>query len=573
MIEFKKVRCKNFLSYGNYWTEIDFSALGGTTLITGKNASGKSSIILDTLAYGLFGKPYRFVNKPRLVNSINGSDCVVEVEFEISNKKYKIIRGIKPNIFEIYCDGILLNQSSKILDYQRYLESHILKLNFDSFCQIVVLGSATFVPFMELSAQDRRSVIEDLLDLKVFSLMNDSLKTKYIFIKDAIKSSENKISNLQDKLVMQKDYCAKLEANLKINNDNINQQISDNQDKIKVLEVELSQVEDKLKDFDELKASYAAKNKEINKYNSVLNSLKDKLSKNKSEIDFYTNNDSCGSCGQNIDTNFKEQIISQRKSSDQKVSAAVEDVKTTISKIQTEANEINEKISHHIKLSYLLGEKNAEISLLNKQIISLTKSLSSGDTTVLDDETKKISLIESDLNKSQTEKESLISTKKNYDIVSLLLKDSGIKSKIIKQYLPTINKCINKYLAAMDFFVNFNLDENFKETIKSRNRDVFEYNSFSQGEKFRIDMALMLTWREISKSKNSVNTNILVLDEVFDGSMDSHGTEEFMKLINHVANGGVSVIVISHKNDSYTDKFNNYIKVEKKSNFSRMEIL
>lgn len=567
-IIFKSLRWKNFLSYGNYWTEIDFLK-NPTTILTGPSGSGKSSF-LCALTFALFGKPYRFINKPRLVNSINDKDCLVEIKFSIGQNEYFIRRGLKPVIFEIYCNGVLLNQDAKNLDYQKHLEQNILKLNFNSFTQIVVLGSASFIPFMQLTAAQRREIIEELLDLNVFTRMNKVLKEKQSLIREQSKQNESSIVFTKEKIQIQTEHLNKLQKKTKENkNTKIKEieQIKESNKKslsvINDLQLLLTEKKDLLKNQESLTSK-------LQNYKTLQSKATASLKQIEKTIDFYQKSDSCSVCKQKIDEVFKSEIIEKNQSKNLEYSKMLEEIDKSCVDIENSLKEYSTLQSEISDINYKISEENIRIKSGQDYITKIQKDLNVFDAEEIQQETDKLKDLEKTLNTYQEEKQTINDTKFNYDIMQSLLKDTGIKSKIIKQYLPLMNKYINKYLSAMDFFVNFQLDENFKETIKSRHRDEFEYNSFSEGEKFRIDIAMLLCWREIAKTKNITNTNLLILDEVFDSSLDESGTEDLMKLLKSLATNGTNIYIISHKNQ-LNDKFDANIKVEKKNNFSRMK--
>jgi DNA repair exonuclease SbcCD ATPase subunit len=569
MITFSKVRWKNLLSTGNFFTEIDL-VRSQNTLIIGNNGSGKSTI-LDALTFGLFGKPYRKINKPQLPNSINEKDCVVEVEFSIGQKNYRVVRGIKPNIFEIYVDGKLLNQDAASRDYQEVLEKSILKLNYKSFTQIVILGSASFTPFMQLSAADRRAIIEDLLDIQIFSSMNTLLKQRLLSVKDESTQIKYDIDLAEEKIKMQlqniEEHKKNVEYEIKKKVDEIVE--SEQQANVLLEEIEkIQKVIDELSSDIEDKQSIEIKNKKLIQLESKIETNISKIIK---DIEFYHDNDNCPTCKQIISEEYKNQQIEERKSKS-------EEQKVGLQKIQEEILSVNSRINEIYEISKKIVNNNSEIvkhnsSLLaiNKYIAKLNSEIDSisnrkNGNVVNEDRLKELT---DNLDRLKDKMERLSNDKQYLDFAANLLKDTGIKTRIIKQYLPIINKLINKYLTAMDSFINFNLNENFEESIKSRHRDDFSYHNFSEGEKMRIDLAILFTWRQIAKLKNSTNTNLLILDEVFDSSLDVGGTEEFLKLMYDIGND-TNVFVISHKGDQLFDKFRSVIRFEKKNNFSRI---
>ena len=569
MIIFEKIKWKNFLSTGAVFTEIDFTR-SQNTLIIGNNGAGKSTI-LDALCFVLFGKAFRKINKPQLPNSINQSDCVVEIEFSIGKKKYKVIRGIKPNVFEIYCNGILVNQDAKSLDYQEHLEKFILKLNYKSFTQVVILGSASFVPFMQLSASDRRSIIEDLLDIQIFSSMNVVVKEKLSIIKDEYSKNKYVIDLTSEKIKMQKEA---IEEHKKHNDKEIQnkkkeittstKQIDKLTNDIVLIQKHIEVIQSKISD----KVSTEKKSKKLIQLESKIESS---IKKNEKDIVFYEENDNCPTCKQTIADLFKQQQIDERKKKVKSQNKGLVEIEEEIAKANKRMEEIYEFIKHVSSHNNEIIKHNSTISAVYDFINKLQTEIDilSTHKNTLDVDNVKLNQLNGELLELIKKQEELASEKQYYDLAGSLLKDTGIKTKIIKQYLPIMNKLVNKYLTAMNFFVNFNINENFEETIKSRHRDDFSYANFSEGEKMRIDLALLFTWRQIAKMKNSTNTNLLILDEVFDSSLDLSGTDEFMKLIHELGKDS-NVFVISHKSDQLFDKFRSVIKFSKINNFSQV---
>ena len=568
MITFRYVRWKNLLSTGNYFTEVKLDN-NTNTLVVGENGSGKSTM-LDALCFGLFGKAFRNVNKPNLLNSINSKDCIVEVEFNTNNKSYKIVRGIKPNKFEIYCDGELLNQDAAARDYQEYLEKFILKLNYKSFTQIVILGSASFVPFMQLSSSDRRAIIEDLLDIQIFSSMNGLLKDRLTNNKDLMIQSKSEIELTQQRYDLQDKHIKGMKQN---NEDKVTEYVSEiriNTSTIQTLHGEIANLSLQVETHQNLVAEKTVVEDKVKKITKLESQIESNLSKFRKDISFFAHNDDCPTCRQAIATEFKETELQTLQTKATECEHGLTQLEVKLLAEQTKLNEITEIQKRIQALQIEIATKNTSVTETNKYIARLEKQIEELKTNKAS--TKKEEEELKTLNDTLTELKSnlrhLIDEKSYYEVASGLLKDTGIKTKIIKQYLPIINKLVNKYLASLDFFVNFNLDESFKETIKSRHRDDFTYNNFSEGEKQRIDMALMLTWRAVAKLKNSSNTNLLILDEVFDSSLDTNGTEELMKILHMLE--GVNLFVISHKGDILVDKFANVIRFEKVNNFSRI---
>lgn len=570
MITFKTIKWKNFLSTGATFTEIDFTK-STNTLIIGQNGAGKSTI-LDALCFGLFGKPFRKINKPQLINSINARDAVVEIHFSIGKKQYKVIRGIKPNVFEIYVNDVLLNQDAAAKDYQEVLEKNILKLNYKSFTQVVILGSASFVPFMQLSAADRRTIIEDLLDIQIFSSMNVILKEKMSSLKESMTKGRYEIQLIEEKIAMQ---LANIEEHKKHNDDEIAKKQEEVTTSKKQLKQLLKDVELINKHIDVLTAKVGDKKEKLEKKSKSLFTLQGKIEtnikKNQKDIEFYEHNDNCPTCKQSIDLTFKQEQVKERKTKVEEQQTGLDGITEELKTVTGEMQKISNIIKHINEHSNEITKHNATMAAISKYIVKLQKEITELSVKYddVEEDNQKLKNLRTDLIMHTEAQEEGSLEKQYYEFAGTLLKDGGIKTRIIKQYLPIMNKLINKYLTAMDFFVNFNINENFEETIKSRHRDEFSYANFSEGEKMRIDLALLFTWRQIAKLKNSTNTNLLILDEVFDSSLDTVGTEEFLKLINEMGTD-TNVFVISHKGDQLFDKFRSVIRFEKKNNFSRI---
>jgi DNA repair exonuclease SbcCD ATPase subunit len=568
MINFRTIRWKNLLSTGNHFTEIKLNEQQNT-LIVGENGSGKSTL-LDALCFALFGKAFRNINKPNLLNSINNKDCVVEVNFDTNNKSYKVVRGIKPNIFEIYQDGELLNQDAATRDYQEILEKSILKLNYKSFTQIVILGSASFTPFMQLSASDRRAIIEDLLDIQIFSTMNGIVKDKLSNNKDLISEKKHEIDLTQQKYDMQKKHIDQLKQN---NEDKIKEyetEIETNSNTLSTLLTEINTIAAEVEELQLVVNNKVETEDKVKKITKLESQIETNLSKIRKDISFFQEHDDCPTCRQTIANSFKEEELKTLSTKSKECEHGLSELEKKLLVEQEKLQEITEKQKVIQKKQVEIATKNATISELNKYNSKLQKQvddLKETKSSSLNEE-KELLAIKLQLSGLTNSLKELIDDKTYYEVAGNLLKDTGIKTKIVKQYLPVINKLVNKYLASLDFFVNFNLDESFKETIKSRHRDEFTYNNFSEGEKQRIDMALMLTWRAVAKLKNSSNTNLLILDEVFDSSLDVNGTEYLMNILHMLE--GVNLFVISHKGDILQDKFANVIKFQKIKNFSKV---
>jgi len=567
MILFKKITYKNFLSTGNNPIEVDLNT-HKNTLIVGANGSGKSTII-EAIVFVLFNKSFRKVNKNQLINSINETDCLVEIEFEIGNNIWKVVRGMKPNIFKIYQNNNLLDQSSVSIDQQRWLEQQILKLNYKSFTQIVILGSSSFVPFMQLPASYRKEIIEDLLDIKIFSAMHNIIRDRIKVIVEEINNLSHNIELIKERIEIQKKYIENLK---KINDKNIDQK----KEKINELESELKSNNDGINLYNLKIEKYNIdyeKLKNIDKNIKELESFKIKFNSKKKNHNnykkFFEENHICPQCNQQITNDIKQYHIQENKNQ-------IEKLDETISKLESEINQTVLKLDERNNILKKIQKLNIDLNSLlnnNKQIIKMVSDIreeiieiNDNNNNMIDESTKLNQYISEGI--IMSDKFSNFKIKKNnYEILNNLFKDGGIKSQIIKKYLPIMNQLINKYLQLMDFYINFTLDENFDETIKSRYRDDFTYASFSEGEKMRIDLSLMFTWRSIAKLKNSANTNILILDEVFDSSLDVSGTDDFMRIIKSL-DEETNVMVISHKGDSILDKFDRVLKFDKNKNFS-----
>lgn len=569
MINFKTIRWKNLLSTGNTFTEIKLNR-SPSTLIVGENGGGKSTL-LDALCFGLFGKPFRSINKPQLLNSINKKNLLVEIEFDIGGKDYKIIRGIRPNVFEIQSGGEVINQDAAARDYQKYLEESVLKLNYKSFTQIVILGSASFTPFMQLPPFTRREIIEDILDIQIFTTMNTVLRDKMNELKDSLQDADSKLEVLKQKATIQKEYVDTLEANKEKRVDEILSRIADGEDKITLLTTLVTNLETTKEDTELQQKSLGELNVKQKKLEQFKTKFSTQLRELQKEVAFYNDTDECPTCRQGIAHEHKETIVSSRQDKIGELTEGME-------KLQQEFEVLDKLIDEHAELGEQIAVLNKEILGNNNEMIVQQRliqalNLELNDITTktadIDEEKKKLKSYAKEVLTQNEEKARLNEEKHYMEVVSTLLKDTGIKTKIIRQYLPVINKLVNKYLQAMDFFVQFNLDEKFDETIKSRHRDDFSYASFSEGEKQRIDLALLFTWRTIAKMKNSVATNLLILDEVFDSSLDNNGTDYVMTLLDTVGED-TNVFVISHKGDQLFDKFRSLIKFQKKNNYSEM---
>ena len=569
MIEFQKIKYKNFLSSGNYFTEIQLNR-DNDTLIVGQNGAGKSTI-LDALTFSLFGKPFRKINKGQLVNSINEKDTKVEIEFAINKTKYKVLRGIKPNVFEIYKDGKKLNEDCSANEQQKTLETQVLKLNYKSFTQIVILGSASFVPFMQLSAPHRREVIEDLLDIKVFSSMSDILKEKIKVSKDSLKVLELKKESVADKIKMQKQFIRSIEEDGE--ND-----IREKQEKIVICDKESDEYQKKIEKLllqtnnksEEIK-TYTASTATIKQLNTFRTKIQTKYQTSVTESNFFNKNTVCPTCTQNIEEAFRVNKIDH-------LQEVLSKYETNLSEIEQAITKEEERERKFFKLSKEITTLQNETSQLNVRVsnsIKLRKDLESEIQNITDKienqnaENLKLTEYKDNLKKILQDLEKVKDEFEYFQQSNILLKDDGVKSGIIRKYLPLINQQVNDYLQRMDFFINFTLDEEFNENIQTPVHEKFSYASFSEGEKMRIDLSLLFTWREVARLKNSVATNLLIMDEVFDSSLDGFGTDEFLKIVRFVIKDA-NVFIISHKNELY-DKFNNCIEFEKVKGFSRLK--
>ena len=571
MILFKKISWSNFLSTGDAPTTVFFDR-SPTTLIIGENGSGKSTI-LDALTFVLFGKAFRNINKSQLVNTINEKRLLVTIDFSIGNKEFTVRRGVKPNIFEVLQDGKMLDQLANNRDYQEYLEKVILKLNYKSFTQIVVLGSSTFEPFMQLKQSDRRTIVEDLLDIQIFSSMNTLLKVKNSELKTTISDNENKRDLNVSKTKMQKNYIERL--------------TKDNQSDVLKKQTDISTFEDQKTFAVESLTTYhneietlssklisedsvQTKNSE---FTNLQNQIEVKLKQDQKEVKFYEKNSTCSTCKQLIDDEFKKEKITS-------LSTSIEEKEQGLGKISTEIGQLKIQIEKFRNIGRQISEKNSQLAVTKSKIESLDINIERAKKDIDELKNKKeldnselnvLQLLESELVELKNNYEEQCNTKQLYGYAHELLRDSGIKTKIIRQYVPIINKYVNKYLNELEFLINFSIDENFNETIRSQYRDEFSYSSFSEGEKMRIDLALLFTWRMVAKLKNSVNTNLLVLDEVFDSSLDADGTEAFLKILNSL-DEKTNVFVISHKGEILYDKFRSTIKFTKEKQFSKIEV-
>ena len=569
MITFKKIRWKNFLSTGNTPIEVNLDQ-SHTTLVIGKNGSGKSTL-LDALCFGLFNKPFRMIKKEQMVNTINNGESEIEIWFDVGTKSYRILRGIKPNRFEIYCDGEMINQNATTMDYQKYLEKNIMKLNYRSFIQVVILGSSSYEPFMKMKPRYRREVVEEILDIRVFGLMDlllrsqqsdlqkkitevrhhaDLINTKYETEAKHLKSLQNEDTTTKTHKLSQLEKIDKDSSNYSSNIQKLNEEIAVTQSKI----VDKGKIDNK-----------------VSKLTKLETKIEQNINNHKKTLDFFLKNDTCPTCTQKIEPNFKTQKCGHE-------AAAIQKLELGLLELQKELDTSYTKVTEFNTLSDKIGQMNVEVAKINTSLEGLKRHSDSIDEEIkmLGDKTsdrekvqQQLDELKVKLGEAQVDLDKVLEEKSYVDVCREILNDKGAKAKIIQKYLPIMNTLVNQYLQSMDFFISFHLDEEFNETIKSRHRDSFNYNNFSEGEKMRIDLALLFTWRHIAKMKNSTNTNLLVLDEVFDSSLDGQGTDDFFKIIGKLSKE--NIFIISHKGDILFDKFTNIIKFEKTNNFTKLE--
>tara|TARA_B100000073_G_scaffold266817_1_gene226437 strand:+ start:494 stop:2224 length:1731 start_codon:yes stop_codon:yes gene_type:complete len=566
MIIFKKIRWKNFLSTGNVFSEVDLQT-AKTNLIIGSNGAGKSTI-LDALTFSLFGKPFRKINKPMLVNSINEKDCLTEIEFSVGRREYKVIRGVKPNKFEIYCNGQLWNQESTLVEQQKNFEANVLKMNYKSFTQIVVLGSSTFVPFMRLPLAQRREIIEDILDIQVFSTMNVLLKDKVRENNEEIKTLDYQIHLLDEKIDLQKKYMLELEKKTKEEITRKENKISELLQNENEFHNEIARLSSEVQKHSEDMKEVANSTTKLKKLNTFLLKIQSKLNNCKKEHDFFADNHVCPTCTQELDEDFRQEKINEGADQLNKMNTGVEDLLLEIAKEEEREHKFTKLSDQVMQLNASISQSNFSITSIKKNISDIEVEIKELQGTNPDKKAEFVKLEGLVKNKKQLSG-TLAENKKDRDtltVASQLLKDNGIKTRIIKTYLPAMNQLINQYLQRMDFYVNFTLDENFEEIIKSRYRDVFSYDSFSEGEKSRIDIALLLTWRSIAKLKNSVDTNLLILDEIFDSSLDQQGGMDLSWILRNFDDNS-NVYVISHR-ENLDGKFERTLTAVKEKNFS-----
>jgi len=568
MITFQKIKWKNFLSTGNTFTEVNFQE-HHTNLIIGTNGAGKSTI-LDALTFVLFNKPFRKINKPQLVNTVNEKDCLVEIEFVINNREYLVRRGIKPNVFDIVVNGSPLHREADDRAMQRILEENILKLNYKSFTQIVILGSSNFVPFMQLTTANRREVIEDLLDIRIFSAMNNIVKDKIRERREQVKSLDLKKENIKDKIKMQESFIEELESRGNANINTNKEKITNLDSEVGIYMSENASIEENIHKFTKEQEEVLGAGDKLVKLNNLKGKLSQKVSSITKEHKFFTENTVCPTCTQTIEEEFRLNRIADAQNKAKELQKGFQELEETIKLEQERERQFTVLSKEITKLNHEISQNNTRISLNQRQIRDLESEIQTITQNLANRNTEHEKLEEFQDNLQKTFED--LSKKKEeivyYDFAYSLLKDDGVKTKIIKKYLPFINQQVNRYLQMMDFYINFHLDEEFNETVKSPIHEDFSYSSFSEGEKMRIDLALLFTWREVAGVKNSVNTNLLIMDEVFDSSLDGFGTDEFLKIIRYVIKDA-NIFVISHKSELH-DKFESVIRFEKVKGFSRM---
>ena len=566
-IDFKKIRYKNLLSSGHSFTEILFDK-SKTTLISGSNGSGKSTL-LDAITFALYGKAFRKINKPQLINTINQKDLVTEIEFKIGAQNYLIRRGLKPNFFEIFLNGTLVNQDAAVRDYQQYLEQNILKLNYKSFTQIVVLGSATYVPFMELPAQQRREIIEDLLDIQVFSTMNTLLKDKMSTNKESITENSYQKDLVETRIDSAKEHNESIRQLKEKEVDKIKEKMKEHLDKIEVEKAAIDVLDEEIAKLNESIADKAEIKKKSEKANSLIQQMQMNLNATIKEVAFYHDNDNCPTCKQGIEHDFKQTVVSEKDAKIKELEEGLVQCNEKAKEFLSRLNEISVIEDQIREKSLSAADHRAHIKMAKNALIQYKNELTTAEEEVEAVDMSKLDEYYNQLKVINERQTALFNEKEVMSVVAAMLKDGGIKAKIIKQYVPVMNKLINKYLSAFDLFVDFQLDENFNEVIKSRFRDTFSYASFSEGEKLRITLSIMLAWRSVAKLRNSVATNLLILDETLDGALDGVGIEMLIDTL-HNLNSDDNIFVISHRGHQFGDKFMSHIKFDKVKNFSEI---
>jgi DNA repair exonuclease SbcCD ATPase subunit len=567
VIVFKKISWKNLLSTGNSFTEVYLDRYS-TILVSGNNGAGKSTI-LDALSFSLYGKSFRGINVSKLVNTVNDKDCLVEIEFTTNKHSYTVKRGLKPKVFEIYKDGKLVPQNATVKDYQSLLEDSILKMSYKAFCQVVILGSSNYIPFMKLPNKDRKTIVENLLDINIFSIMNSILKIRAMENRDKLTLVNNKIDVMKSKIDSHSNLIKRMEDKSKESVNNYKEEIDRTKSQLSSFSEEIEKHQKEISDLNDRISGKDSVFSKLSRAEKLESQIKHNVKKVEKEISFYKDNNSCPTCHQEITEEHKDLEISSKKEHLDELCGAVTSISDTIKDMEDRVGEINEISNKISNIEDTMKEIGSNISACNKYISKMNESIEevSRDREDLDNERSNLSEMESEYEEFDTKRVELTEQRTDLENVSKLLRDTGIKSRIISYYLPIMNNMINKYLSDMNFFCQFTLDENFDETIKSRYRDDFTYHNFSEGERLRIDLSLLLAWREVARMKNSVNCNLLILDEVFDSSLDAVGTEEFFKILGSMGRK-TNIFVITHKSDQLVDKFENNLHFVKKGNFS-----
>ena len=565
MIHFKSISWKNFLSTGNTPIEIRLDK-HPTNLIIGKNGSGKSTL-LDALCFVLFNKPFRMIKKEQMVNTINNGDCNVTIEFSVGTKNYKVIRSVKPNKFEIYKDDVLVNQDASTIDYQKYLERNIMKLNYRSFIQVVLLGSSSYEPFMKMKSRYRREAVEEILDVRVFTLMDYNLRDQQRDLGKSVSDLRHSCDLIEQKVALQTEHLKSLKTRIGDAEESSRIKIEQNKEADRQYRQDLQQLNEDIAKQQEIMKFKPDVDKKAKKLSKLESKIENNLETHKETLTFFETHDECPTCTQSIPKDLKSKKVEEEKTTITKLESGLQDIMSEITKVETQITQMD-------VVSKKIQEMNINVAKIHSSLEGIKKhsddvELNATDGQDSDKLEKELEDLSEKLNEQKTELIKL-STEKDYvDVIREILSDKGARAQIIKKYLPIMNQLINKYLQSMDFFVSFTLDEEFNETVKSRHRDTFSYNSFSEGEKMRIDLALLFTWRTIAKMKNSTNTNLLILDEIFDSSLDGSGTEDFFKILGTMSNE--NVFIISHKGDILFDKFTNIIKFDKEHNFTKLE--